>query len=59
MAQARKTQFSLLINARKLCLPIDIQFDMFENVVCPILLYGMKYGVLAELKYLKYSIGIS
>ena len=40
MDQARKAQFSLLINARKLCLPIDIQSDMFEKVVSPILLYG-------------------
>ena len=40
MDQARKAQFSLLINARKLCLPIDIQCDMFEKVVSPILLYG-------------------
>ena len=40
MDQARKAQFSLLINARKLCLPISIQCDMFEKVVSPILLYG-------------------
>ena len=36
MDKARKAQCSLLINARKLCLPID----MFEKVVSPILLYG-------------------
>ena len=35
--QAIKAQFSLLINARKLCLPIYIQCDMF---VSPILLYA-------------------
>ena len=40
MDQARKAQFSLLINAQKLCLPIDIQCDMFEKGVSPILLYG-------------------
>ena len=40
--QARKAQLSLLINARTLCLPIDIQCDMFEMVVSPILLYGSK-----------------
>ena len=40
MDQARKAQFALLINARKLCLPIDIQCYMFEKVVSPILLYG-------------------
>ena len=40
MDQARKAQLSLLINGRKLGLPIDIQCDMFEKVVSPILLYG-------------------
>ena len=40
MDQARKTQFSLLFNAQKLCLLIDIQCDMFEKVFSPILLYG-------------------
>ena len=40
MDQARKAQFLLLINTRKLCLRIDIQCDMFEKVVSPILLYG-------------------
>ena len=40
MDQARKNQFPLLINSRKRCLPIDIQCDMFEKVVSPILLYG-------------------
>ena len=40
MDQARKAQFSLLINALNLCLPKDIQCDMFEKVVSPILLSG-------------------
>ena len=40
MDQPRKTLFSLLINARNHCLPIDIQCDMFEKVVSPTLLYG-------------------
>ena len=40
MDQARKAQFLLLINARQLCLRIDIQCDMFEKVVSPILIYG-------------------
>ena len=38
--QARKVQFSILVKARNLCLPIDIQYDMFEKVISPILLYG-------------------
>ena len=36
----RKAQFVLLINTRKLCIPRDIQCDMFEKIVSPILLYG-------------------
>ena len=30
----------MLITARNLDLPIDIQTNLFESVVCPILLYG-------------------
>ena len=40
MDQARQAKFVLLINARKLSLPIGIQCDMFEKVVSPILLIG-------------------
>ena len=40
MDQARQSEFSLLINTRKFCLPIDIQCDMFEKVAFPIVLYG-------------------
>ena len=36
----RKAQFSVLIEARNIDLPIDIQTKLFESVVCPILLYG-------------------
>ena len=38
--QGRRAQFSMLIKATKLDLPIDIQCEIFENVVFPILLYG-------------------
>ena len=38
--QARKAQFSLLIKARKLMLPVDIQCTLFESLVFPVLLYG-------------------
>ena len=37
---SKKNPISLLINARKLCLPIYIQCDMFDKVVSPIFLYG-------------------
>ena len=38
--QGRKTQFSLLVKANKLELPIDIQCNLFEKFVSPIMLYG-------------------
>ena len=38
--QARKAMFSLLTKARRLCLPVDIQCDMFDKIIVPILLYG-------------------
>ena len=38
--QGRRAQFSMLIKARNLDLPIDIQAKLFESIVCPILLYG-------------------
>ena len=38
--QGRKAQFSMLIKARKLDLPIDIRTKLFKYIVCPVLLYG-------------------
>ena len=38
--QGRRSQFSMLIGARKLDLPIDIQCNLFDKVVVPVLLYG-------------------
>ena len=38
--QGCRAQFSMLIKARNLDLPIDIQTKLFESIVCPILLYG-------------------
>ena len=38
--QASKAMFSILTKSRRLMLPIDIQIDLFEKTVVPILLYG-------------------
>ena len=38
--QARKAMFALLVNIRKMSLPLDIQIHLFESMICPILLYG-------------------
>ena len=32
--------FNLTCKARKLCLPLDIQCELFDQLVVPILLYG-------------------
>ena len=38
--QGRKAQFSLLVKANKFELPIDIQCNLLEKLVFPIMLYG-------------------
>ena len=38
--QATRAMFSLLSKGRRLCLPIDIQLDLFDKIVISILLYG-------------------
>jgi hypothetical protein len=38
--QASKAMFGLLRKARKLSLPIDVQIDLFDKLIAPIMLYG-------------------
>ena len=38
--QARKSLFSVLRKSRKLQLPIDLQLQLFDSMIVPILLYG-------------------
>ena len=38
--QARKASFSIITKARRLLLPIDLQLELFEKTVVPILLFG-------------------
>ena len=40
ITQARKALYCMLTKARKLQLPIDIQCQLFDHLVLPILLYG-------------------
>ena len=58
--QGLRAQFSQLIKARNLDLPIDIQTKLFESIVCPILLYGsevlgLKKIDMLEIFYIKFS----
>ena len=41
--QGHRAQFSMIIKARNLDLPIDIQTKLFESIVCPKLLYGSEF----------------
>ena len=38
--QANKSVFALLKNIKRLSLPYDIQIDLFNKLIKPILLYG-------------------
>ena len=38
--QARKAMFAGLSKSRKLHLPVDIQLQLFDSMLIPILLYG-------------------
>ena len=38
--QARKAMYSVLRKSKVLCLPADIQLQLFDSMVAPILLYG-------------------
>ena len=38
--QARKAMFSMITKARRLQLPVDIQIELFDKTVLPVLLYG-------------------
>lgn len=40
MDQARKAMFAILRKSRKLQLPVDLQLQLFDSMVVPILLYG-------------------
>ena len=40
ITQARKALYCMLARVRKLQLPIDIQCQLFDNLVLPVLLYG-------------------
>jgi hypothetical protein len=51
--QARRAMFSLITKARKLDLPIDIQLDLFDHLVNPILLYGCEIWGFADLSYVE------
>ena len=62
--QARKAMFSVMTKVKKLCLPVDIQLQLFDSMLSPILLYGSEvwgYENIAiisqfQLKFYKYML---
>ena len=58
--------FALLEQSKELNLPIDLQLDLFDSLILPILLYGCEVWVYENvlildrlyLKYLKYVLGL-
>jgi len=38
--QAKRAMYSLIIKSRKLRLPLDIQVELFDRIVVPVLIYG-------------------
>ena len=42
VTQAKRAMFNLLSKAKKLYLPIDLQLELFDQLVMPILTYGCK-----------------
>ena len=66
VVQSRKAMFALLKKSKELDLPIDLQLELFDSLILPILLYGCEVwgdeNVLIldrlYLKYLKYVLGL-
>jgi len=50
---ARKALFSLISKSRKLHLPVDIQIELFHQLVVPILLYGSEVWGFSNLSHIE------
>ena len=51
--QAKRAMFALITKSRRLCLPVDIQCDLFEKTVVPILLYGSEVWGFCDLQQIE------
>ena len=51
--QARRTMYLLIVKARKLKLPVDLELDLFDRLVVPILLYGCEIWGYEDLDQIK------
>ena len=64
--QAKKAMYCLIKRSKYLCLPIDLQIDLFNKIVKPILLYGCEiwgYGNIdiierVQLNFLKHILNM-
>ena len=51
--QATRAMFSLLKKARDLLLPIDLQIELFQKTIKPILLYGCEVWGFGDLSVIE------
>ena len=66
ITQAKKAMYTVISKCRRYNLPIDIQIQLFDSMVLPILLYGAEVWGIKEfkeieklhLKFLKHCLGI-
>ena len=65
--QGKKAFYALLDKVYKLCLPVDISLELFDQLVLPVLLYGCEvwgFGNITQIeilhrKYIKILLGIA
>ncbi len=43
--QGRRTMYSLIAKCRKFNLPVDLQLELFDAMVLPVLKYGWDLGI--------------
>ena len=53
ICKAKRAMYSLMIKAKKLRLPVDIQLDLFDRLVVPILIYGCEVWGFENLKQIE------
>ena len=53
IGKAKRAMYSIMIKSKKLRLPIDIQLELFDRLVVPIMIYGSEVWGFENLKQIK------
>ena len=53
LAQSTRAMYAVINQGRKLCLPIDIQIELFQSMVMSIMLYGVEIWGFESLEWLE------